>query len=118
MSKLIWAVCILLASLPAYCQSDSSYQVGVITEVKQHGSSPGSDSAVPSYDISLRVGDTIYQVLYTPPFDTGTVKYAAGRELLVHVGEKTITYNDILGRSFEVPIVSQKSAPDSKQPKG
>jgi hypothetical protein len=27
----------------------------------------------------------------------GTVKYVAGRQLLVHVGKNTITYNDILG---------------------
>ena len=32
---------------------------------------------------------------------TGTVKYAAGRELLVLVGEKTIRYNNILGQSLE-----------------
>jgi hypothetical protein len=44
-----------------------------------------------------------------------TIKYAAGRELLVQVNEKTITYNDILGQSLEVPIVSQK--PDAKQVK-
>jgi hypothetical protein len=44
-----------------------------------------------------------------------TVNYAAGRELLVLDGEKTITYNDILGQSQEVPIVSQRSA--TKQPK-
>jgi hypothetical protein len=44
-----------------------------------------------------------------------TVKYAAGRELSVLVGKKTITYNDILGQSQEVPIVSQRSA--TKQPK-
>jgi hypothetical protein len=41
---------------------------------------------------------------------SGTVKYVAGRQLLVHVGKNTITYNDILGRSQEVPIVSQRLA--------
>jgi len=46
-----------------------------------------------------------------------TVKYAAGRELLVLVGKKTITYNDILGRSFTVPIQSQKAAPSSNPSK-
>jgi hypothetical protein len=44
-----------------------------------------------------------------------TIKYAAGRELLVRVNEHTITYNDILGQSLEVPIVSQR--PAAKQPK-
>jgi hypothetical protein len=48
---------------------------------------------------------------------TGTVKYAAGRELLVLVGEETIRYNNILGQSLEVPIVSRKRATDSKPSK-
>ena len=38
----------------------------------------------------------------TPP------KYATGRELLVLVGKNTITYNDMLGRSLQVPIESQR----------
>jgi len=116
MSKLIWAVCIFLVSLPAYCQSNSTYQVASITEVKQH--TPASDSAPSSYEVSLKVGDIIYQVLYTPPFDTGTARYAAGRDLLVRVEAKTITYNDILGRSISVPIVSKRPAVDTKKPKG
>jgi hypothetical protein len=40
----------------------------------------------------------------------GTVKYVAGRQLLVHVGKNTIPYNDIVGRSRKVPIVSQRQA--------
>jgi hypothetical protein len=48
---------------------------------------------------------------------TSTVRYAAGRELLVHVGKKAIIYNDILGRSQEVPIISQKPATTMSQSK-
>jgi hypothetical protein len=33
------------------------------------------------------------------------------------VGKNTIRYNDLLGQSFEVPIVSRKSATDAKQSK-
>jgi hypothetical protein len=46
-----------------------------------------------------------------------TVKYAAGRDLLVLVGKNTITYNDILGQSFAVPIESQRPAPTLKPSK-
>jgi len=61
------------------------------------------------------VGDTIYFVLYTPPLGEETVKYSAGRDLLVLVGKRTIRYNDILGQSFEVSIESQKPAAKPKQ---
>jgi hypothetical protein len=44
-------------------------------------------------------------------------KYAAGRDLLVSVGKDTITYNDILGRSLQVPIESQRPVTEPKQSK-
>jgi hypothetical protein len=111
MLKLICMTCICLGTLPAFSQSAPKYEVATITDVKTHQDS-GSDLA--RYDVSVKVGDTIYVVLYTPPLGMSTVKYATGRELLVLVGKKAITYNDILGQSQEVPIVSQRSA--SKQP--
>jgi hypothetical protein len=65
---------------------------------------------VASYEVSVKVSGTIYLVLYIDTLGTNTARYAAGRELLVHVGKNTITYNDVLGRSQEVPIISQKPA--------
>jgi hypothetical protein len=103
---------------PAFGQSTSKYKVGTITEVKVHQAAITGTSDAASYDVSVKVGDTSYVVLYTPPLGEGdTVKYVAGRDLLVLVGKNTITYNDILGRSFAVPIESHKPAPPLKQSK-
>lgn len=109
------AVC--LVAFPALCQSTSKYQVATITEVKVHRSTGAAASDVASYDVSLKVGDTIYVTLYTPRFGDNNVKYVVGRELLVLVGKNTVTYNDILGQAVEVPIESQKPAPAPKQSK-
>jgi len=117
MLKLLGLVCIFLTTFPAFCQSRSKYQVGTITEVKLHQVAGGDATDAPSYDVSIKIGDTIYVVLYTPLLSDETVKYAAGRELLVLVGKNTITYSDILGRSYEVPIESQKPAAKPKQAK-
>jgi hypothetical protein len=117
MLRLVGLVLICLTTFSAFCQSTSKYQVGTITEVKVHQAAGSGASDAASYDVSVKVGDTIYVVLYTPPLGEGTVKYAAGRDLLVLVGKNTITYNDILGRSFAVPIESQKSAATPKQSK-
>jgi len=46
---------------------------------------------------------------------TGAVKHAGGHQLLVYVGKNTITYNDILGQSQEVPIISRKPVTSTKQ---
>jgi hypothetical protein len=110
------AICICLLTVPAFCQSGTKYQVGTIMDVKTHQAAAGAGSDVVSYDVSIKVGDTVYLVLYTPALGMSTVKYAAGRELLVLVGEKTIRYNDILGQSLDVPIVSRKRATDDKRP--
>ena len=115
MLRLVGLVCIFLTTFPAFCQSTSKYQVGTVTEVKVHQAAGASDAA--SYDVSVKVGDTVYMVLYTPALGDGAVKYAAGRDLLVLMGKNKITYNDILGRSFAVPIESQKPAANLKQSK-
>ena len=117
MLRLVGVFCICLTTFPVFCQSTSRYQVGTITEVKTHLTDANSGSDAISYDVSVKVGDTIYVVLYIPPLGEETVKYSAGRDLLVLVGKRTIRYNDILGQSFEVPIESQKPAARPKQSK-
>lgn len=107
MLKLIGAIFICLAGLPLFAQAPPEYEVATIMNVQTHENSP---TDVVSYDVTVKVGQTIYVVLYTPVVDTNVVKYVAGRELLVLVSDKTIKYNDMLGQSWEVPIVSQRSA--------
>ncbi len=116
MLRLMCVICICLMTFPTFCESASKYQVATITDVKTHQAGGGGSDVV-SYEVSVKVADTIYVTLYAPPSGENTVKYAAGRELLVLVGEKTIRYNDILGQSFEVPIVSRKPATNAKQSK-
>ena len=117
MLRVISVVCLCLATLTLFSQSVSNYQVGTITAVKPHESAGDSHDGDVSYDVSVRVGDTVYLVLYKPPLGAIPVKYAAGRNLLVMVGEKTLHYNNIVGESLEVPIVSQKRATDANQSK-
>jgi len=104
-----------MTTFPAFCEPAAKWEVATIIDCKTHqiGSSTASD--VVSYDVSVKVGNTVYLVLYTPPLGMSTVKYAGGRQLLVLVETKTIKYNDILGQSLEVPIISQKPAADAKQ---
>ena len=117
MIRLAIVFCIYMTAFPAFGQSTSKYQVGTITEVKVHQTAGSGASDAVSYDVSVKVGDTIYVVLYMPPLGQETVKYAAGRDLLVLLGKRTIRYNDILGQSFDVPIESQKPAARPKQSK-
>jgi len=112
MMKLIYALCFSLIAISSFGQSPRHYQVGVIVGVKAHQAEANDSTGVTSYEVSLKADDTVYVVLYTPPLGITTVKYAEGRNLLVVVGEKTISYNDLLGQTFEVPIISRKRAGD------
>jgi hypothetical protein len=112
MWKAIGLISICLTSFALYAQPGAKYEVATITEVQPH---LNDGSAVVRYDVSVKVGGTIYLVLFTPPLGVNTVKYAAGRELLVLIDKESITYNDILGESYQVPIMSQR--PAAGQPK-
>lgn len=117
MRRLIGVIAMCLASCPAFCQSTSKYQVATIIEVKPHQAAGDRASDAISYDVSAKVGNTIYVVLYTPSSGEVPPKHAAGRDMLVLVGKNTITYNDMLGGSFEVPIQSRRSAAEPKPSK-
>ncbi len=84
------------------------YQVGHVIAVKAHQPSPGDDSRVVRYDVTLKIGATEYTVLYTPPEGTDVVKYKLGHDGLFFVGKETIRFNDILGRTREVPILRRR----------
>ena len=118
MLKSLLLIIICAVALPAFCEPAVKYEVATILDVKPHQSAGESSSSVAAtYDVSIKVAGTIYLVLYTDTLGTNTVKYAAGRQLLVYVGKKTITYNDILGRSQEVSIISQKPVTNISQSK-
>ena len=115
--RLIAVLTLCLLTLPALCQSASNWQIATIIEVKPHPAA-GEDASDPiTYDISVKVGDSVYLVRYTTPAGEIAPKYVAGRDLLVLVGKNTITYNDILGRSLQVPIESRRPATEPKHSK-
>jgi len=115
--SLIGVIALCLLTFSALCQSASKWKIATITEVKPHPAA-GEDASDPTtYDVSVKVSDTIYVVRYTTPLGELAPKYAAGREMLVLVGKNTITYNDMLGRSLQVPIESQRPATQHKNSK-
>ena len=108
MWKLASVIALSLMAFPLFGQSTSKYQVATILSVTPHQEYGVRATDLTSYDVTLRVGDMVYVALYTPQVGQVEVKYAAGRDLLVLIGNHSISYNDILGRSFEVPIESRR----------
>ncbi len=73
------AALICAASLSAMGQTPpSNYQRGTITGVTAHQNAPGESSRdVVRYDVSVKVGNTNYVVLFTPPNGSNTVEYSS-----------------------------------------
>jgi hypothetical protein len=61
--------------------------------------------------VSIKVGNTIYTVLYAPANGANSVEYSAGISLLVLVGTDTLTFNSKLSGSTEVPILNRQTLP-------
>lgn len=85
------------------------WQVGTVVAVKVHQPDSGK-TVVTSYEVSMKIGETVFVVLCTPRYDTGTALSGSGRELNVLVGDKMITYNDILGNPVQDPILARSAA--------
>lgn len=93
--------------------SSSQYQSGLILEVKEHTGPeiPATEKTPPikRYDISVQVKDVVYVILFTPRPGMHGFQTLAGMDLLVQVHQKSMYFNDLLGRSMSAPIISQHS---------
>lgn len=107
--------CVLLACLvivPAQCQTDSpKYQPGLILSVEPHADDSAESSSKPvRYDVSVQIDDTVYVVLYTPPYESTIVEYSPGIEKLFSVRSDSLRYPEHDGYA-DLPILRMTKLP-------
>lgn len=105
-------VVICMVTLSTFGQKTSSkYEPGTITSVTAHVSTPGVDVA--RYDVSVKIRNVVYVVLYTPQSGSNTVEYSPGIEMLFLVGDNTLTFNSKTSgvAPVEVPILRREVLP-------
>jgi hypothetical protein len=110
MPKLLLGTLIILLPALVLAQSSSTsltYQPATIIAVNPHPSAGNSNPNDALYEVSVKVKRTLYVVVTGSPSPAGIIQYAVGREVLVQIGDNTITWNDIMGESHEVPIISR-----------
>ena len=113
--------CVMICSAMVFLGQSTSekYQSATILSTKEHqGPLPDNvgDPSIKRYDITIRVKDTEYVVLYTPRPGTYGFQYMNGTDRLVLIQDHTVTFNDILGRPMTAPILSQKPAAPRNKP--
>ncbi len=110
MKSLVWCIgCVLLIvslSIGTVAQDKAMYQAGTVTDVQVHQPSKGAKT----YDVSVKVGNVIYVVMFTPPAGSNLVEYKVGLETTVFVDGKNMKVNDITGKTWTLPILRQKDA--------
>ncbi len=67
------------------------------------------DSSPEQYDVTVRVGNTDFVVLYTQAPGRRGIQYAPGFDAPVLISEKTLTFRNLMGEAIELPILSQKA---------
>ncbi len=110
MQKLCVVLVLCIVALSAFAlfaqtSPQPKWQSGTVTAVAPHAAPEGGDPDRKQYEVSLRVGDTVYVVLYTAPPGSQTVEYRVGTSLQVLVKKDTLTFNDLLGRANTVPVL-------------
>jgi hypothetical protein len=109
-----WPGAILMcgAALFAFGQTSlPEYQPGTITAVAPHPSPRQQESNVTQYDVSVKVGNTTYLVLFTPPTHSNAVEHWVGSDLRVLVGRSTLILNGGTSGETEAPILGRETLP-------
>jgi hypothetical protein len=112
MRRQFCALFVCLITFPLFCQTPSSNpQVATIMAVNVHQEdAEHSGRTVTQYDVSLKIGNTVYVALFTPPSGVTVVEYAVGMNVVVMVGTKSITFTK-LGTTSEMPILRREELP-------
>ncbi len=101
-------MCFLTAFVLAQATSDE-WQRGTVIAVGTHLLAPGQvASDAIQYDVSIRVANSMYVVLYAPRGGVSSVQYAPGLDLLVLVKDNTLIFNSKISGQTELPILRKQ----------
>lgn len=112
MTKWLYVFLMCIAAFPLSGQTGSDhYQVGTIMKVRPYQNTSKDQNAASQYEVSVKVVDSIYVILYTQPSGGTGVQFAEGLQKLVLIGDGTLTFNDILGKTTVAPILRREELP-------
>ncbi len=113
MLKGVTITLICICALASFGQTSSAkWQPGTITAVDVHRSAPGeADSDATRYDVSVKIGNVVYVVLFSPRNGSNSVEYSRGLEMLFLVDGNTMTFNSRASGTIKMPISRKETLP-------
>jgi uncharacterized secreted protein with C-terminal beta-propeller domain len=117
MHKFLLVAFLAISLLFGYAQNTTApqWQSGTIIAVAPH-TPPSEDPELKDYDVTVRVGPTVYVALYSAPAGTNMAAYRVGANLLVMPEADAITFKDVMGADHRVPILRSEAAAASPRP--
>jgi len=111
--KDVGAILICICAIASFGQTSSAkWQPGTITAVAAHRSAPGqADDGATRYEVSVKIRNVIYVVLYTPRNSNNSVEYSRGLEMLFLVGSNTLSCNSKTSGTIKMPILRSETLP-------
>ena len=89
-----------------YPQHKPAYIPGTVMKVRTHH--PSNPDIGKQYDLSVKVGNTLYTVLYTPSPGSNGVEYSAGMDRNVLVEGDSMKFSDLRGNLIIMPILTRE----------
>jgi len=111
--KGVGIILICICALASFGQTSSAkWQPGTITAVDVHQNAPGEagDDAT-RYDVSVKIRNVVYVVLYSPRNGDNSVEYYRGLEMLFLVGSNTLSCNSKASGTIKMPISRRETLP-------
>ena len=102
---------LVLGMIASGKDTTKKWVTGTIMDVQRHDPNVDQSSTTERWDVSVMVGETIYVVLVTVPPGNAGIEYRKGMDKNVLIGDKTMTFNDLLGRTYVMPIIATRPAP-------
>ena len=112
MLKGVGIILICICALASLGQTSSAkWQPGTIMAVDVHQNAPGEVGDATRYDVSVKIRNVTYVVLYSPRSGDNSVEYYRGLETLFLPGSDTLSFNSKTSGTIKMPILRQETLP-------
>jgi hypothetical protein len=116
----IQVVCILVAIMclgivTAKGQTKAAWQAGTLIQVKAQDNTSSGNDAAKEYNVTIQVGSKLYVASLALKNGEPDLEYYVGMARMVLIDGDVLTFNDLLGHSHSMRILSSKDTAEAEE---